>query len=268
MRLPPSWRDANDQPATRPEAPSADEEPFYRAIGAFQGATYEHNAFAKHTEHEVVWLWETLALTAGMRVLDIGCGTGRHMRALAARGIDVVGVDVSAELIAAGQQKHAQHPTSGQVTFHTGDAAAVLQRLPASEPFDVVLSLHQGALGISVDGDRQMLAAAAARLKPNGRMVTTFFHALFAARHLVGDDVYDPIHGVHHQVSEVYGIDRQMARFDLWTTAYTVRDAVSLLQQHGLNVVDVRGVEPGKFTKRDAYTVGLDDPEFVVIATG
>jgi len=266
VSLPSSWRDQHDQPVLRPDVPDANEIPFYVPIGAFQGDTYEKNAFAKHTEHEVAWLWDILGLTAGMRLLDIGCGTGRHMRALAGRGIDVVGVDVSGELIAAGEQAVAREQVEASVTFHHGDATTVLAEVLATERFDVVMSLHQGALGISVDGDRQMLAAAMSRLQPGGVFVATFFHALFAARHLVGDDAYDPMNGVHHQVSEVYGNERQMRRFDLWTTAYTVREAVGLVQQAGLTLRDVHGVEPGAFTKRDAFTVGLDDPEFVVVA--
>lgn len=265
MSLPSAWRDQHDQPTLRPDVPAANQAAFYVPIGAFQGDTYEKNAFAKHTEHEVAWLWETLGLTARMRLLDVGCGTGRHMRAMAGLGIDVVGIDVSAELIAAGEQRVAREQLGAAVTFHHGDATDVLTNVLATERFDVVMSLHQGALGISPDGDRQMLAAAIARLQPGGMFVATFFHALFAARHLIGDDAYDPMNSVHHQVSEVYGNERQMRRFDLWTTAYTVREAVGLCEEAGLRVCDVRGVEPGAFTKRGAFTVGLDDPEFVVV---
>lgn len=265
--MPSAWRDAKDQPTTRPDVPDVHHEPFYRAIGAFQGNTYENNAFARHTEHEVTWLWQTLGLAPGMRLLDVGCGTGRHMRALAARGIDCVGVDVSAELVTAGEQALTGTPLPASVAFHVGDATMVLNDVLAGEQFDVVMSLHQGALGISVVGDHQMLAAARARLLPSGTLVATFFHALFAARYVVGDDAYDPINGVHHQVSEVYGTDRQMRRFDVWTTAYTVREAVGMLAALGLSIHDVRGVEPGAFSKRGPGIVGLDDPEFVLIAT-
>jgi poly(A) polymerase len=39
-------------------------------------------------------------------------------------------------------------------------------------------------------------------------------------------DAFDPVHLVHHQVSEVRGPDHARRRFDLWTASYTVRDAV------------------------------------------
>ena len=34
-----------------------------------------------------------------MRVLDVGCGPGRHAHALAAQGIEVVGVDISQRFV-------------------------------------------------------------------------------------------------------------------------------------------------------------------------
>ena len=45
-------------------------------------------------------LLDLLGPPAGLRVLDVACGHGRITRALARRGADVVGVDISAALIA------------------------------------------------------------------------------------------------------------------------------------------------------------------------
>ncbi|MGH3995293.1 MAG: class I SAM-dependent methyltransferase, partial [Pseudonocardiaceae bacterium] len=57
-------------------------------------ATAEYTA--ERTAAEVSYLASVLRAEApGRRVLDVGCGTGRHAVALAQRGFDVVGVDVS-----------------------------------------------------------------------------------------------------------------------------------------------------------------------------
>lgn len=50
---------------------------------------------AERTAAEVDYLAAVLAEAPGRRVLDVGCGTGRHAIGLAARGFDVTGVDVS-----------------------------------------------------------------------------------------------------------------------------------------------------------------------------
>src|SRR5438270_725149 len=76
------------------------EDPYwFDAVADFLGPAYLRNAFTKGTEREVDFLVDALGLEPGMRVLDVGCGPGRHSLALATRGIDVLGVDLSPEFI-------------------------------------------------------------------------------------------------------------------------------------------------------------------------
>lgn len=49
--------------------------------------------WATHTDHEANHIIEACRLSKGQRVLDIGCGMGRHSNALASRGLSVSGVD-------------------------------------------------------------------------------------------------------------------------------------------------------------------------------
>ena len=84
-------------------------------------------------------------------ILDLGCGTGRHARELAALGFTVTGVDRSAEMVAVARQI----PTPG-VRFFEGDLATV--RLDAR--FDVVTSLFHV---FSYQTTNQALSAAFAK---------------------------------------------------------------------------------------------------------
>lgn len=71
----------------------------------------------------------------GERVLDLGCGTGRHAGMLQARGATVVGVDQDADMLA---KARADHP---DVTFVQADARHLdLGALGTDEPFDACLS--------------------------------------------------------------------------------------------------------------------------------
>ena len=56
----------------------------------------------------------------GVRVLDAGCGTGMLSAELAARGAEVVGVDVSPRLIEIARQRLAPN-LAARVDFRTGD---------------------------------------------------------------------------------------------------------------------------------------------------
>jgi len=57
----------------------------------------------------------------GARVLDVACGHGRASRALARLGADVLGVDISAELVARAHSIEDEHPLG--VTYRVADIA-------------------------------------------------------------------------------------------------------------------------------------------------
>lgn len=105
----------------------------------------------------------------GSRILDAGCGPGRVGGALAARGHDVVGVDVDPELIDAARQDHPD------VTWRVGDLAEL--DLPAqgiAEGFDLIVSAGNVLTFLAPGTERAVLARLAAHLQPDGRLVTGF----------------------------------------------------------------------------------------------
>lgn len=258
-----SWRDHRDEPVEVPPAPGPDDPPFYAPIGDFQGELYRRNAFAQATAAEADALADRLRLVPGSRLLDVGCGDGRHLRALAGRGITGVGVDISEGLIAAARAAAAAAGLDG-VRFVVGDA----RRLAAVDgveegSFDAAMALCQGGFGTSPVSDPAIVAGLARALRPGGRLALTAFSALFAVRHLAPGDAFDPVSLVHHQTSEVRGPDHAVRRFDLWTAAYTVRDLVRLVEDVGLELVSVDGAEPGRYAASGSR---LDDPELFVVA--
>ena len=56
----------------------------------------------------------------GARILDAGCGTGALAFELAARGADVIGVDISPQLIDIAKKRQPDH-VDGSLTFRAGD---------------------------------------------------------------------------------------------------------------------------------------------------
>lgn len=101
------------------------------------------------------------------RVLDLGCGEGWLTRALAERSVEVLGVDASAELIAA-----AERAGPGRHFFCC--AYAELDRERIGGPVDLVVAnfaLLAEALG---------LEALAGLLEPGGRLLIQTLHPLGA----------------------------------------------------------------------------------------
>ena len=77
---------------------------WFEEIADHLGPAYLRYSFTYGTDQEVTFLVEALGLTAGMRVLDVGCGPGRHSLALARRGFTVVGVDISETFVRLARQ--------------------------------------------------------------------------------------------------------------------------------------------------------------------
>jgi magnesium-protoporphyrin O-methyltransferase len=79
------------------------------------------------------WLPDDLS---GARILDAGCGTGAFAVAAAARGAEVVAIDLSPTLIALARERADGHRGPGHVTFRSGDMLD-----PALGAFDHVVAM-------------------------------------------------------------------------------------------------------------------------------
>src|SRR3954465_5099046 len=67
-------------------------------------------------------LIEKLGIKKGLKVLDLGCGDGTTAIPAAKRGADVLGVDISTSLVAAGN-KRARELGLANCRFQEGDAS-------------------------------------------------------------------------------------------------------------------------------------------------
>lgn len=247
-----AWTDRDGNPVEAPEPPAAGS--YYTEIGDFQGAAYERNAFALGTQQEAAFLWDALDLAAGQVLVDVGCGTGRHTRAFAARGARAVGVDISQGLLAAA----AAHGT--QATFVRADA----RRIPLPDgAADAVACLCQGGFGITPGGDRQILREIARILRPGGRLALTAFSLVFAARFLAPEDAIDAERGLVWSPAEVRGADDERRRYDLWTSCYSAGELRNLLLTSGFELESLSGVEPGAYSRAP---LGLAHPELLALA--
>jgi SAM-dependent methyltransferase len=110
-------------------------------------------------------LVEALGVTEGMRVLDVGCGDGTTAVPEAQRGADVLGVDISAPLVAAGTAR-AEALGLDNLRFQEGDASDLSDL--ADDTFDLVVSIF-GAMFAPRPFD---VAKELVRVtKPGGRVV-------------------------------------------------------------------------------------------------
>jgi SAM-dependent methyltransferase len=83
-------------------------------------------------------LVESLEISEGMDVLDLGCGDGTTAIPAARAGADVLGVDIAANLVAAGNRR-AQVEGLANCRFEEGDATNLSEL--SDQSFDLVVSI-------------------------------------------------------------------------------------------------------------------------------
>jgi SAM-dependent methyltransferase len=136
--------------------------------------------WADRTDAEVDRAMAMLRPQGGERVLDLACGIGRHSLELRRRGFEVVGVDISADLLEmADREAEAQ---SLEVTFMQAD----LRELDLSDEFDIVLSLNDGAVGYfeTDEENRRTFEVVAEALREGGGHLMQLPNVLHAEAHL------------------------------------------------------------------------------------
>jgi cyclopropane fatty-acyl-phospholipid synthase-like methyltransferase len=235
------------------DEPTEHHEHWFEPIAEHLGAAYLRYSFTKGTDQEVAFLVDELALEPGMRVLDVGCGPGRHAHALARLGVTVVGIDISARFV----ELAAREAPPG-ATFVRADA----RHLAYDSDFDAAVSLCQGAFGLVGPGpDEDVLAGMVQALKPKGRLAVTAFSAYFSARYQT-DAAFDADTATVTEATEVRDEDGTPKAVELHTTVYTPRELRLLADRAGLSGVAVWSVEPGAY-RRDPPTT--ESAEFLVL---
>jgi SAM-dependent methyltransferase len=238
------------------------DEHWFEPLAEHMGPAYLRYSFTKGTEQEVAFLVDALELKPGMRVLDVGCGPGRHAHALAARGLEVVGVDISQRFV-----DLANENAPPGATFRRGDARA----LPFEREFDAAISLCQGAFGLvgdtgaggAIDGDGAVLAGMARALIPGGRVAFSAFSAYFLVRFLEDHDNFNAATGVNHEKTEVKDTEGVAIPADLYTSCFTPRELRLLCADAGLAVEHMWSVTPGAYAPDPP---DLDHPELLTVA--
>jgi SAM-dependent methyltransferase len=214
-------------------------------------------AFTKGTVQEVDFLVDALGLRPGMKVLDAGCGPGRHALELGRRAIAVVGVDTSPDFVALARAAAGDLP----LEFREVD----VRELAYADAFDAVICLCQGGFGLlgGDDAELDVISRVAAALRPGGRLALSAFSSYFVVRHLEPGERFDADTGVNHERTVVRDPDGRERSFDLWTTCYTPRELRLVAARAGLAVDGVFGVHPGRYAREPP---SIDAPEHLLLA--
>lgn len=236
---------------------------------------YDKECFVQGTVGECDFIELEIKHAKPAKILDVGCGTGRHSIELAKRGYHVTGIDLSANQIKRAREKAQE--AGVVIDFQAQDA----RHLPFNGEFDLAIMLCEGGFSL-METDKmnfEILKSAAKALKSPGKFIFTALNGLFP---------------LFHSVSEFYKSAQQQGQsqckecsFDLMTfrdhnTAvfeddsgnkkelkcneryYVPSEITWLLKTLGFTKIDIFGAKLGAYSRNDKLTT--NDFEMLVVA--
>jgi SAM-dependent methyltransferase len=206
-------------------------------------------------KREAEFAAKALGLPEGARVLDIACGGGRHARALQELGYRVVGIDLSADLLAEAEG--------------LPRVRADMRALPFAGSFAAATSFFTSFGYFDEEGNRAVLRTAADALRSGGAYLLDFLNATLVAARLVPESEEDR-NGAHYTIRRRIENGRVLkdVRIESDGDAVEYTESVRLYLHNDIQAMLVAaGLSPvasyGDFDGRDFTT---DAPRCIVVA--
>jgi SAM-dependent methyltransferase len=262
--------------------------PWYEKLFENYGNKYEEEVFVRGTAGECDFIEQEAGFDQNKKILDIGCGTGRHSVELARRGYHVMGVDLSESMLTKAREKAAA--SNVIIEFQQQDA----RHLPFHQAFDMAIMICEGAFPLMETDEMnfQILESAARALKEDGKLIFTTLNGLFLLFHSVKEFIEqqqgntEETDGSTRRSSEAGSADLS---FDLMTFRdnnrivmqdddgndmeldcserfYVPSEITWLLKSLGFKKIDIYGAKLGAFSRNDRLTT--EDFEMLVVAEG
>ena len=248
---------------------------WYEELFENYGIKYDNESFTQGTIGECDFIEREIEYNKETKIIDIGCGTGRHSIELSKRGYHIVGIDLSESLLKRAKEKSFEQNL--QIVFQKHDA----RNLPFLYEFDLVIMLCEGAFPLMETDEMnfQILKNAANALKPKGKMIFTTLNGLFPLFHSVKEflnsetkegnatyskNSFDLMTFRDHNITCVeddFGNKKELQCNERY---YVPSEITWLLKTLNFKTVDIFAAKQGVFSRTDKLST--EDYEMLVIA--
>ncbi len=234
---------------------------------------YDNESFTAGTTGEVDFFEKEIGHNKSVKILDIGCGTGRHSLELARRGYNVTGIDLSESQL-----------SKARKIAETGNLKTELLIKDARNfnfkgSFDLAIMICEGAFPLMETDEMNysILKNAYSSLKPGGKFIFTTLNGLYPLFHSVkdfinrgsdqgesSDNTFDLMTFRDYSVYETED-DKGKKKVLTCNERYYVPSEITwLLKSAGFIKSEIFGCRLGAFSRDDKLTT--EDFEMLVIS--
>lgn len=248
---------------------------WYESLFQDYGQTYDSESFTQGTTGECDFIEKELNFNRSLKILDVGCGTGRHSIELTKRGYNITGIDLSDSMLKKAKEKAKENNL--EINFMNLDA----RNLPFKMDFDAAIMLCEGGFPLMETDEMnfEILKNVARSLNNKGKFIFTTLNGLFPLYHSVEKFLADS--------SQPDNATYRSNTFDLMTFRdsniteftddhgnkktlhcneryYVPSEITWLLKSLGFKKIEIFGSKLGAFSRNDKLTT--EDFEMLVIA--
>ena len=247
---------------------------WYELLYENYGRKCDQEPFVQGTAGECDFIEKEIAYDKSLKIIDIGCGTGRHSIELAKRGYQITGIDLSESQLKRAKEKAKE--LNLNIEFRKHDA----RNLPFEGEFDLAIMLCEGGFSLMETDEMnfEILKNATKALKNQGRFIFTALNGLFPLFHSVNE--------FYKSATKDGNSECKNCSFDLMTFRdhnsvtfdndagtkkeltcneryYVPSELTWLLKTLGYKKIDIFGAKLGAYSRNDKLTTG--DFEMLVI---
>lgn len=247
---------------------------WYESLFENYGQKYDNESFTQGTVGECDFIETELNYNKSLKLLDVGCGTGRHTIELSKRGYLVTGIDLSKSQLARARQK--AESQNLKIDFQQQDA----RNLSFNREFDVAIMLCEGGFSLMETDEMnyEILNSVTKSLRDPGKLIFTTLNGLFPLYHSVEEfcasteegnatyrsNTFNLMTFRDHNIAEIEDDFGNKKTLECNERYYVPSEITWLLKSLGYQTIHIFGAKLGAFSRKDKLTT--EDFEMLVIA--
>jgi SAM-dependent methyltransferase len=235
---------------------------WYETLFKNYGKKYDNENFTKGTIGECDFLEKEFGFDKTLKILDVGCGTGRHSIELAKRRYSLTGIDLSESQLAKAREKALANNL--KIDFLRYDA----RDLPFENEFDAAIMLCEGAFPLMETDEMnfEILKNVSKSLKKKAKFIFTTLNRLFPLFHSIDDfhsdstqegnatyksTNFDLMTFRDHNVTTFEDDDGNTKQLECNERYYVPSEITWLLKSLGFTKIEIFGAKLGAFSRGD-----------------